>query len=261
MNIEIVAGLSQDLTNDLNDGHLDIALIREIVTADNADLLCKSKLVWFGPSDFTLPKDGVLPLAHVHGPCSYFNVAKQTLTAAEIPWKSTVSYTSLHGLMAMIKVGIAVCVVLRADCPENTLAANHMNLPDLPGFSLKIHFASSDASHACKVNCNGDFENIGANVSMNRVRGVLLLIGAFQGCRLGFCDWLCTMKLHLYLFIFWLADRRIIPRFAVEIKVENIVTQLFAAIKVNFRKCHFVANTLGAGDNLTCRGNDAASRD
>ncbi|QIE45194.1 LysR family transcriptional regulator [Pseudohalocynthiibacter aestuariivivens] len=140
VNIEIVAGLADDLNVSLASGLLDLAVVRDVHT--EGDPICVSQLSWIAKPDFTLPEDGVLPLAHVNKPCCYYKEATNTLSACAISWKSTVSCTSLQGVLAMVQSGLTVAAVLEDENIDSNLFTHKLDLPALPRFGLSFRFAS-----------------------------------------------------------------------------------------------------------------------
>ncbi len=141
--VQIDAGLSANHAKALNEGLLDLAILRVVNTSDNPDPEA-SRLIWIGAPTLQLRPDDPIPLAHVNGPCSYFRAAVDALSAARIKWRSAYSCSTLEGVRAAVRSGMAVSAILAEDCPDPSLRIEYPWLPPLPGFSLEFRFAGPD---------------------------------------------------------------------------------------------------------------------
>lgn len=144
--IEITAGLADHLRSDVQHYVLDLAIVRTVVAPIAETALCRSRLRWIARRDFKISSDNALPLAHVNKPCRYFNEVSSTLTDNGIKWKSAVSCTSLNGVLAMVRSGLAIAAILEHEDVEPDLFRLDLPLPELPTFALDFVYAGMQAT-------------------------------------------------------------------------------------------------------------------
>ncbi len=150
--VEIRAGLTADLSRDLRERQIDLAILREVPALDFTDALATEELVWVGAEDWTPPSDGIIPLALVAGSCAYRRLAITALDERKQPWKCLVSCTSLEGVMEFVKSGLAISIVTEGDLRPGTRAIQqHALLPKLPLSALKIQFSEQSPSLLSKT--------------------------------------------------------------------------------------------------------------
>lgn len=141
--VQIDAGLSGTHAKWLNEGLLDLAILRvPSKTDDPAEET--SKLIWIGAQTLDLNPNDPLPLAHMNGPCQYFRAAVNALSESGLKWRSTYSCSALEGVRGAVRSGMAVSAILAEDCPEPDLRLVRPWLPKLPHFSLAFRFAKPD---------------------------------------------------------------------------------------------------------------------
>ena len=144
--IEISAGLADNLRSDVQHSVLDLAIVRAVALPKSSGSICKSRLRWVASPTFAMPTDQVLPLAHISKPCCYFREIAANLDQNSIKWKSAVSCTSLNGVLAMVRAGLAIAAVLEDEDVGPQLFPPKLLLPELPEFTLDFVFASPQPS-------------------------------------------------------------------------------------------------------------------
>ena len=150
--VEIRAGLTADLSRDLRERQIDLAVLREVPATDVTDALATEELVWVGADEWTPPNDGVIPLALVAGSCCYRRLAITALDERKQPWKCLVSCTSLEGVMEFVRSGLAISVITEGDLRPGTRAIQQNGLlPQLPLSALKIRFSEESPSTLSKA--------------------------------------------------------------------------------------------------------------
>ncbi|MGF7006568.1 LysR family transcriptional regulator [Aminobacter sp. BE322] len=150
--VEIRGGLSSDLTRDLRERNIDLAVIRDVPGASGNDVLCTENLVWITSTNWVPPSDGVVPLALVRGSCAYRKAAISTLDSNGVPWKCMVTCTSLQGVFAVVREGLAVSVVTEGDVGLGVRAAPRNGLlPRLPTSSLTIKYSEKEPTLAARA--------------------------------------------------------------------------------------------------------------
>jgi DNA-binding transcriptional LysR family regulator len=149
--VEMRAGLAADHLRDLRGRDIDLAIVREI-GVNSEDALRREKLVWITAMGWSMPDDGVVPLALVGGPCAYKRTATTTLDSHGVPWKCQFTCTSLEGVLAVVRDGLAVSVVAVGDSKKGVQAIDFdSRLPQLPTSSLSIRYADKDPTLAAKA--------------------------------------------------------------------------------------------------------------
>ncbi|RWX81441.1 LysR family transcriptional regulator [Neorhizobium lilium] len=149
--VEMHAGLGINHLRDLRERNLDLALVRE-VGGSSGDVLRTERLVWIAGQNWAPPADGVILLAAVNGGCAYRKAATTALDDQGIPWKCTYSCTSLEGVLAVVRAGLAISVVTDGDGADGVrIVDNHSVLPPLPLTTLSIKYSHKEPSLASKA--------------------------------------------------------------------------------------------------------------
>lgn len=149
--VEMRAGLAADHLRDLRGRDLDLAIVRE-VGIEAQDALRREPLVWITSMGWSMPADGIVPLALVGGSCAYKRTAIAVLEAQGIPWKCQFSCTSLEGVLAVVRDGLAISVVAAGDGKAGVRGVERdEDLPQLPATSLSIRYADKEPTLAAKA--------------------------------------------------------------------------------------------------------------
>jgi len=98
------------------------------------------------------PRRLAVPLALVRGPCAYRGAALAALEQNGMRWKCIVTCTSLQGVFAVVRAGLAVAVVTEGDIGSGVKASPAGSfLPPLPGSSLTIRYADKQPTLAARA--------------------------------------------------------------------------------------------------------------
>lgn len=147
--VEITAGLSDDLRLRATSSDTDVVLLRDIPPRTDGESLGAERLLWIAKKGWHRPANSPIPIAFVHGPCSYKRTAIALLDAAGVQWHPIMTCTSLEGVLAAVKAGIAISVVTEGDLREDIVALSpNDGLPDLPLAGLSIQYAQKVPSQA-----------------------------------------------------------------------------------------------------------------
>lgn len=150
--IEIRAGLSADLSRDLKERRIDLAVLREVPPTNLTEALVTADLVWITSATWSPPRDGVIPLALVTGACTYRKAAIAALDERKLTWKCLVSCTSLEGVLAVVEAGLAISVITEGDLRAGVCVPPPDGmLPRLPLSALRIAFAEGEPSLTAKA--------------------------------------------------------------------------------------------------------------
>jgi DNA-binding transcriptional LysR family regulator len=149
MAVEIIAGMSQDLVSSAAAGNLDVVLLRDIPVRNDGSNLATQNLVWIAQKGWRRPSTGPIPVAFVHGACSYKTTAIRLLESAGMKWHPIMTCTSLEGVLSVVKAGIAVSLICEADMRDDIVPLTPSDgFPDLPTAGLSLQYAEKNPSTA-----------------------------------------------------------------------------------------------------------------
>ncbi len=149
--VEMRAGLGMNHLRDLRDRNLDLAVVRE-VGGSSIDALRTERIVWIASHSWVPPKDGVLSLAAVDGGCAYRKAAITALDDHKMRWKCSFSCTSLEGVLAVVRAGLAISVVSVGDAGAGVrIIDDQSTLPALPLTTLSIRYSEKEPSLASRA--------------------------------------------------------------------------------------------------------------
>ena len=134
VNLELTAGLSEDLYEAFDAGSLDILFVKRR-TGDRRGVVAWSEpIVWVGRADTRLPaEDAPLPLLLYPPPSVTRARALDTLEAIGRPWRVTFTSASLTGLSAAARAGIGIMPhSARLIPPGLAVLPANAGLPPLP---------------------------------------------------------------------------------------------------------------------------------
>lgn len=130
--LDIEAGLSHDLNRGLDDGDLDVAILREIPPRNVQNCIISEELIWVGQAGARDPELNTLSLALVDAPCSYRSTAIRVLDEAGIDHRTVISCSSLVAVFAFVEAGLATTVAIRTVIDGFKGLQPISNLPSLP---------------------------------------------------------------------------------------------------------------------------------
>lgn len=108
VNLELTAGLSEDLYAQFDAGGLDI-LFAKRRSGDRRGIVAWSEpIVWVSRPDYRIMTDSPIPLILYPPPSVTRARALETLEAARRPWRIAFTSASLSGLSAAVRAGIGI---------------------------------------------------------------------------------------------------------------------------------------------------------
>jgi len=141
VHVEVRAGRNYALEEEVNAGRLDVALaFAEAGRVKSGELLASMPMFWFGREDVTdvareYP-EGV-PLVLFNHPCLFRQSALQSLDAAGMRWRLSLTTPSLAGVWAALRFGLGVTVRTGHAVPDGIVRLDR-GLPDLPALELRL---------------------------------------------------------------------------------------------------------------------------
>lgn len=148
--LSLVLGMGVDLFPSLEDGRLDLVFAGP--ESEDGTLLWEEELVWTGPGQEgaemlgTADEPGPLDLVLMHAPCSYRQIAFDSLTKLGQPWKMSIEANSVQAVQSAIRAGLGVSVLPRSSVAEDLTFLSGGFLPDLPNTSV-MSYERSDHAH------------------------------------------------------------------------------------------------------------------
>jgi DNA-binding transcriptional LysR family regulator len=150
--VEMRAGLGANHLRDLRERNLDLAVVREVGGSSSGEVLRTERIVWIASHSWAPPKDGILLLAAIDGGCAYRKAATAALDAEKTQWRCSFSCTSLEGVLAVVRAGLAISVVSIGDATNGVrIIDDHSTLPALSLTTLSIKYAEKEPSLASRA--------------------------------------------------------------------------------------------------------------
>jgi DNA-binding transcriptional LysR family regulator len=139
--VEVRAGRNYALEDEVNAGRLDVALaFAEAGRGRSGELLSSMPMFWLGREDLSnaAPEHQPdLPLVLFNHPCLFRQAALQSLDAAGVRWRLSLTTPSLSGVWAALRFGLGITVrtahgvpagIRRLDCDLPRLAALELRM-------------------------------------------------------------------------------------------------------------------------------------
>jgi DNA-binding transcriptional LysR family regulator len=136
--VHVQIAYSAELKAAYERGEFDAAIvIEEHGKAMSGTILELNQLVWIGPSDFQWDKSSPLPIATFDVPCGFHKATTEALDRARIPWRLVYTTSSVTGLIAAVRAGIAVTARTPHALQAGTaLVQESLGLPVLPSYDV-----------------------------------------------------------------------------------------------------------------------------
>ena len=147
--LDLHVGRSNDLSEAYKSRKIDILIaIRQGVERDEATVVTEA-MHWLSAPGGLVGLNDELPLAVLDPPCGFRDAALAALERANRRYRIAATSSSVAGLQAAVRAGVAVTVrTARWIGPGIQKASSRLSLPKLPRveFSLRVHQGSGDAS-------------------------------------------------------------------------------------------------------------------
>lgn len=119
LEIEITCAQSSALIPQLQDGHLDLALITHTPGRPRGKLVRREPLVWAAGPGADLAPDRPLPLAVFQPDCRARTLVTRALDRMKRSYRIAYSSPNLAGLLAVTEAGLAVAALPRSSTPPH----------------------------------------------------------------------------------------------------------------------------------------------
>jgi DNA-binding transcriptional LysR family regulator len=137
--IEVRCGLSGDLIQAVDRGHIDFALVTRLPGLDGGVTVRREKLIWVA-GDEAVTRKRPLPLAMFSNGCPFREAAFAALRKTDIPWRVAYESMSTGGLLAAALEGLALAVITPISLLPGLkiLDARH-GMPELPAIEIALY--------------------------------------------------------------------------------------------------------------------------
>ncbi|WP_293264198.1 LysR substrate-binding domain-containing protein [Neptunomonas sp.] len=128
------------LTDMLEQGKIDIALVEMPANSGGGTRLRRDKLVWVRAKEHPIHNQHILPLAVFDEGCYHRNYAINTLEATGRPYRIAFTSQSRSGVLAAVRAGIGIAVIPKHTL-DNDLLIIEDELPTLPETEVTVFTA------------------------------------------------------------------------------------------------------------------------
>ncbi|MBQ0757703.1 MAG: LysR family transcriptional regulator [Amphritea sp.] len=129
------------LTDMLEQGKIDIALVEMPANSGGGLRLRRDELVWVRAKDHNVHQQAVLPLAVFDEGCYHRNYARKALEQSARPYRIAFTSQSRAGVLAAVRAGIGVAIIPRHTL-EDDLVVIEQELPALAETEITMFTAS-----------------------------------------------------------------------------------------------------------------------
>ena len=139
--VKVICESSIDLLKKLKQGDIDLAITTTLEPdIEDAQLLRNEPTFWVYSPQYLAYQQKPLPLALFPGSCSWRRWATNVLDNLQIDYRIAYSSSSLIGLQAAVKAGLAITVLSQSALPPDLQRVPaDIGLPALPQTSIVLH--------------------------------------------------------------------------------------------------------------------------
>jgi DNA-binding transcriptional LysR family regulator len=132
---DVVVGLSAEMRAAYDAGEADAAIVRQDADRRDGTPLFRDPLVWVAAEP---PRDGLLDLVALRGPCGVKAAMIRALDGAGVPWRLAFQGGSVMAIQAAVAAGLGVSAFGRAHVPAACVIIEKA-LPPLPSGKVVMH--------------------------------------------------------------------------------------------------------------------------
>lgn len=134
---------SPELHEDIDEGHLDVALIECLASSPHGEVIRTESLVWVGSGTSDIWKARPLPLSLVDERCAFRPLVLGALAKEGIAWRTIFENGSFEATAATVRVGLAITAWLASTVPPDLIRLpREAGLPELPEFAVCLRVSS-----------------------------------------------------------------------------------------------------------------------
>lgn len=163
--VDVNVAPSTDLKAGLDQGELDLALCTEI--PGNGKVVHREQVVWATSSRHLVHEQRPLPIAVYHEGCIFRQWATQALEERRIAYRIAYVSTSVTGIIAVVRTGLAVAPVGLSYLPKQLQRVGpESGFPRLPIANILLHkheSADSELAACFERHVIASFDKLGAH--------------------------------------------------------------------------------------------------
>lgn len=147
--ISLACASSPQLTQALESGEIDLAIIEEPVGPTSGECLKVERLVWAGAKAGAAYLKRPLPVSMVVETCAFRPWVIEALSAHGIAWRTVFENGNIEATTAMVRTDLAVTAWLASTVPADLdILPAEAGLPELPNFAINLHLPRHGAGTA-----------------------------------------------------------------------------------------------------------------
>jgi DNA-binding transcriptional LysR family regulator len=114
VSLDLMTGLSCDLLQAYNDGHVDAVIAKKDGKAQRGRIIWREPLVWMVSADYVVDASRPAKLVMLRAPCTYRELMISSLDSVRREWTAACTASSLMGVQAAVAGGLGVTVLGRS---------------------------------------------------------------------------------------------------------------------------------------------------
>jgi len=147
--ISLLCGASQELSDALARGSLDLAVIEQAAAESTGECLCVERLVWVGSRGGGAYLKRPLPISMVADTCAFRPTVLQALSANKIEWRTVFESGNIDATTATVRSDLAITAWLPSTVPADLdILGQDAGLPLLPNFAVSLQLPSNSGRAA-----------------------------------------------------------------------------------------------------------------
>lgn len=131
LELELTVGVSEALRAKLDEGKLDLVLLKRLVGETHGELMWNDPLVWAAARDFRLDPARPVPLVMLAPPALTRSIALAAMEERGCDWRLLCSSDSQSGVHAAVHAGLGIAPHARSLLPTGLVEFEHKRLPPL----------------------------------------------------------------------------------------------------------------------------------
>lgn len=139
IHLEVHSGFGMTLIPMFEQGELDVVVTGKDSYTGNSRTLAQEPLVWVIGNDAETTLQEPIHLVLLPAPCSFRKIATEGLKDAGLQWEVLFTGTSIANIHAAVQAGMGLSILPKGAVKEGVkVAPPHLNLPDLPMYSIAL---------------------------------------------------------------------------------------------------------------------------
>lgn len=147
--ISLLCGASQQLSDALARGSLDLAVIEQAADESTGECLCLEHLVWVGARGGGAHLKRPLPISMVADTCAFRPAVLSALSENKIEWRTVFESGNIEATTAIVRNDLAITAWLPSTVPADLeILGQDAGLPLLPSFAVSLQLPPNSVQAA-----------------------------------------------------------------------------------------------------------------